>query len=400
MIQEDGWGISFDRLADGGYRGRFTSPDGASETFSLPDIGNNAVGATNRASLHQQQQAGHSVFYVETVCQGKRSYTNRTAVTTEIVLASTNQKLYRATKLEAVEPGRGFYEFAVPSNLTEQAREAYLQDVRNSCEDFIVPFNALKWELTELACASNVVKHRVFRAFCSALGTAEISGLKKLLTTKTSEGGLVIDCILLDLFLRTIPFDADIELIAYAWDPELGDTDLIQRSYDSFAELVNTSISVPYSDTSRCSIEQWSLHGRCAGQSRVAFAIEFSLQPNAEQSVTGAGNGIDYDGSYLTVSLDARLLPGNKELYGDLYFTDTNGSPRHDRFTRSLGSDDTGYFGTTNVSGPACPVQIRIFKEGSTSAASLNSPSIGAPSESSVPSFVTQQRRGLEDRRQ
>ncbi|HYJ78819.1 MAG TPA: hypothetical protein VEW03_04430 [Longimicrobiaceae bacterium] len=399
VIQEDGWGISFDRSADGGYIGRFTSPDGANETFSLPDVGNNAAGSTDRASL--QQQVGHPVFYVETVCQGRRSYTNRTAVTTRIVLAENNRQLYFATILEGVDPGRGFYEFAVPSNLPEQAREAYLQDIRNDCEDFVVPFNKIKWELIDLACALKAGKPPTFMAFCLAISTAGISGLKELLTTRTSEGGLIIDCILLDLFLRAIPFDADIEVTAYAWDPELGDTELVHRSYDGFAKLFNTSISVPYSDTSRCSIEQWSLLGRCVGQTRVAFTIEFSLQRNAEQSVSGTGNGIDYDQSYLTVKLDARFIPGSKQLYGDLSTADSDGGTRQDRFTTSLVSDDTGYFGITTVVGGACPGEIRIVKDGSTSAASLNSPPTGGSGEGSVLSFISQRARsparGLED---
>jgi hypothetical protein len=98
----------------------------------------------------------------------------------------------------------------------------------------------------------------------------------------------------------------------------------------------------------------------------VVFDIEFIGKEGANQliSISGTGEGIDYDGSYLKVEFKGEYNPALNLLKGRFYVYDEYSSdPRIDDIVVRLDKDDTGFVALTNIvkDDGACPGELKMI---------------------------------------
>lgn len=366
VVQEGGWAMSFETV-DGATQGVFTSPNGQIETFDLPP-GTSPPGGRMDADAARTAGSTSSagVFYVETTCDSGRAYSDETSVTVDMYLESTGEPVFSQTINEwGPSDGRGFYEFRLPSSLTDTLAAKYLQDIKDNCEAIISPIRQTQWRLLELSCSlyADVTRNPAFGRMCDVFSLASELGLRDALTKPSSEGGFLLDCVLLDLILRAVPFDEDVSLVAYAWDPELGRANPRTFVYDSVDDLVNTSVEVQFEAPNGCLNERWNLYARCVGRTQTAFSLDFKI--TFDEDVRASGNGRDYDGSYLLVTMDG-TYDYPSDVLDAVLTVDDEGRERVDSFQATLDTDDTGYIPLTLIrqDGTGCQAEARLVKSG------------------------------------
>ena len=109
---------------------------------------------------------------------------------------------------------------------------------------------------------------------------------------------------------------------------------------------------------------EWELHFKCADAASDAAVLNIKINETTGGSFTGSGNGTDYNGTPLQMTITGTYKNSTHFLSATVTTTFTGGDcVRTDAFSTTLKSNDTGYITMTQTQVCGCTGQVRMIKK-------------------------------------
>ena len=108
----------------------------------------------------------------------------------------------------------------------------------------------------------------------------------------------------------------------------------------------------------------WELHFRCVDAASDVAVLDVKMNETTDGSFTGSGNGTDYNGTPLQMTITGTYKNSTHFLSATVTTTFTGGTcVRTDAFSTTLKSNDTGYITMTQTQVCGCTGQVRMIKK-------------------------------------